>query len=828
MSHDHHHHQRPVAPPPQLHFDDGSRAMMTTMSLDEANHFKPHPHQQQDHQQGGGNGNQGSLLLSNNSSSRDTSIDIATYYELDRWTQEICTIVYPRKITTTTTSSTATTTSTTTTAFKVALQFPDDLLPDAPDVCWQLEDSIQQELELRRRGQQQEDELPFVLIFVLGDTTVASCCPDIVAAQHLQADLLIHYGPACWSSHYHQGGGGGGDDNDEDTEHDTTTTRTTDHHVSTTTTMTTTTNNNNDPYHSSKVPIVGYSLGCPPFHVSMAVQTILHHLKNGHDHPSHLPQQQQSQPQALLPQKILILYDPIYHGHINELQTSLLHSHHQQQQEHGGKELLIVAGQVPAIALHSPSLQWSNSRPLPPTSSHHQEDTTTSPCCGGGGSSSGGGCQSNRPMSTNHAKPKKDESPGLPAPEAAAAAANDESSSDNLHGTTERFHHQDRSTVAHRLHRRRPLVLGGLELPDTITSWDQLSDFIILYISNSYNNNINNTDGDNDDSSPPSETTTSPQHVTILLRLLSLPNPPQQFWTYTPPSSNNDTTNVGTTTNASPSMVTTTTTPPPSTSRCLLSTTVPRIIQQQLKRRFYLTQKARSARVFGLLVNSHVTHTRSDHVAQMIGVIQRRIQQQADCACYILAVGKITPAKLANFADLECFVLLSCEQTSLLQHERDYHVPVITPLELEIALGTYQWGEQVYSLQVDDTVDWTGRGGQSLLQQQQQQHKNQEGANDQNDEDFGDAGDEDDAPYFSLVTGQYEASRSKWDPVQQQQQPLNLQTLPGQGQVLVYQSEAANFLKQRDYQGLEPQLGQTEARPATLGQVGIASDYEGI
>ena len=45
---------------------------------------------------------------------------------------------------------------------------------------------------------------PTVRIAVLGDTSYGSTCVDEVAAQHIGADVIVHYGPAsvapcvCW------------------------------------------------------------------------------------------------------------------------------------------------------------------------------------------------------------------------------------------------------------------------------------------------------------------------------------------------------------------------------------------------------------------------------------------------------------------------------------------------------------------------------------------------------------------------------------------------------------------------------------------------------
>lgn len=35
--------------------------------------------------------------------------------------------------------------------------------------------------------------------FIIGDTSYGACCADEVAAQHLRADCIVHYGPACLS-----------------------------------------------------------------------------------------------------------------------------------------------------------------------------------------------------------------------------------------------------------------------------------------------------------------------------------------------------------------------------------------------------------------------------------------------------------------------------------------------------------------------------------------------------------------------------------------------------------------------------------------------------
>ncbi|RPA81476.1 diphthamide biosynthesis protein [Ascobolus immersus RN42] len=73
---------------------------------------------------------------------------------------------------------------------RVALQFPDDLLTDSEFVF----ESIQKGLN---EGKKEGDEEKKA--FILADTSYGSCCVDEVAAEHADADVVVHYGRACLS-----------------------------------------------------------------------------------------------------------------------------------------------------------------------------------------------------------------------------------------------------------------------------------------------------------------------------------------------------------------------------------------------------------------------------------------------------------------------------------------------------------------------------------------------------------------------------------------------------------------------------------------------------
>ena len=84
----------------------------------------------------------------------------------------------------------------------------------------------------------------------------------------------------------------------------------------------------------------------------------------------------------------------------------------------------------------------------------------------------------------------------------------------------------------------------------------------------------------------------------------------------------------------------------------------------------------------------------------------------------------------------------------------------------------------------------------------------------------------DDEPFFSMISGKNKQSRTVSHSKQNSMRiDTNLEALPGQGKLIEYRSEAAEFLKKREYQGSEANVGETEVKAAVLGQVGIASNY---
>ncbi|PQE32631.1 Diphthamide biosynthesis 2 protein [Rutstroemia sp. NJR-2017a WRK4] len=98
---------------------------------------------------------------------------------------------------------------------KIALQFPDGMLGDAPRVFQALEVALSKtavEGNTSTKNQPSSLETDFNnlstnatatserhRIYILADTSYGSCCVDEIAAEHVDAQVVIHYGRSCLS-----------------------------------------------------------------------------------------------------------------------------------------------------------------------------------------------------------------------------------------------------------------------------------------------------------------------------------------------------------------------------------------------------------------------------------------------------------------------------------------------------------------------------------------------------------------------------------------------------------------------------------------------------
>lgn len=69
---------------------------------------------------------------------------------------------------------------------RITLQFPDELICDSATIVH----FLQEKLGIDASSSQQK-------IWILADTSYSACCVDEIAAEHVQSDLVVHFGDAC-------------------------------------------------------------------------------------------------------------------------------------------------------------------------------------------------------------------------------------------------------------------------------------------------------------------------------------------------------------------------------------------------------------------------------------------------------------------------------------------------------------------------------------------------------------------------------------------------------------------------------------------------------
>ena len=204
-----------------------------------------------------------------------------------------------------------------------------------------------------------------------------------------------------------------------------------------------------------------------------------------------------------------------------------------------------------------------------------------------------------------------------------------------------------------------------------------------------------------------------------------------------------------------------------------------------LARRRHALGRARQASRWGVVVAGAGRIAESARAARACDALIRETGR----ASYVIAVGPITPAKLANFAELEALCIVGADVETLETFGREVAVPLVAASELAVCLDRSRWLPEDAPFYSCDLADL---------------------AIDSEDHDS------DDAPDFDLASGQCERPR-----VDLAYEP---DTKKG-GDIVEWTSAAAEYLHGRDWQGLEVRRGETEVHVAAAGRTGVASGY---
>ncbi|KAJ9476306.1 2-(3-amino-3-carboxypropyl)histidine synthase subunit 2 [Pseudozyma hubeiensis] len=271
-----------------------------------------------------------------------------------------------------------------------------------------------------------------------------------------------------------------------------------------------------------------------------------------------------------------------------------------------------------------------------------------------------------------------------------------------------------------------------------------------------------------------------------------------------------------------------------------------------LMKRYASVLKARDASVVGLLVGTLGVHS----YLPLLKYLRRLLTgKKSGRKVYTISVGKLNPAKLANFQEIDVFVLVACPENTLVD-SKEFYKPIVTPFEMELAVKAAERQEAG-----EEGVDWSGRYVLDLERLVPEEFKSEGGdleakmdgmkvnesgnVNDVDGDDDDD--DDDDQPHFSLISGTY-VHRRKFNtkpttPALPSSEDSNLQltTNPSangnEDQVVirnpitgelttVLETASIAHLNKRGWKGLEQRLGMDEPSVLEEGREGIAKGYK--
>ena len=223
-----------------------------------------------------------------------------------------------------------------------------------------------------------------------------------------------------------------------------------------------------------------------------------------------------------------------------------------------------------------------------------------------------------------------------------------------------------------------------------------------------------------------------------------------------------------------------------------------------LRRRYYMVQVAKDAKTVGILAGTL-------GVADYLQVLSdlKRLCKNAGKKTYTFIMGKLNPAKLANFMEIDCFVLIACRENTLIE-SKDFYRPIVTPFELELACvkGREWTGE--YELDFRRILPKLAED----LAKTDKATANGSGGDGGGDEDE----DEDEDEQFSFITGKFTQKAEK------RSAPSKAIAVQN-GNTEIALLTGASYLAGRSYRGLEQKVGETKVKNAVVGRGGIAMSY---
>lgn len=213
-----------------------------------------------------------------------------------------------------------------------------------------------------------------------------------------------------------------------------------------------------------------------------------------------------------------------------------------------------------------------------------------------------------------------------------------------------------------------------------------------------------------------------------------------------------------------------------------------------LRKRSFYVEKCKDAQTLGIVVGTLTTKGYLDIIKHIQELAAKR-----NVKTYIFSVGKVNPAKLANFSDVDCFVLIGCSENNL-YNSRDFYKPLISVFEAEMALNP-AWRHQLPETYSTDFREVLPEG--KLHRSSNEVHQMEAD--------------------ISLVTGKIRGYVADEDATAN---GISEGALQERGKDHIAELSSFAKFQDRTFQGLDPALGKNEPSKIEQGRKGIPIKYD--
>uniref|UniRef100_A0A182W8D4 2-(3-amino-3-carboxypropyl)histidine synthase subunit 2 n=1 Tax=Anopheles minimus TaxID=112268 RepID=A0A182W8D4_9DIPT len=222
-----------------------------------------------------------------------------------------------------------------------------------------------------------------------------------------------------------------------------------------------------------------------------------------------------------------------------------------------------------------------------------------------------------------------------------------------------------------------------------------------------------------------------------------------------------------------------------------------------LRRRYYAIERCMDARSIGIVVATLSTKGYLEIVSRV-----QQLAKSRGVRTYLISIGKVNPEKLANFIDIDCFVLVGCPENDIFT-SRDFFRPLLSVFEAEMALNR-AWKDKLLTCYTTNFPDLLPNG--RLYSDIEEATLKAEDVNDPAD--------------VSLITGRARNVLHRNVGNDESLENRTCTDVASKRRNELAQISSADQFTIRSWQGLEQNLGHDSPARVQMGRSGLAIKYE--